>query len=170
MSKKNPNRVNVKNNYNFALQEEMIAKVIEYYSNNLTNQQIIFKLREEYIISEHRAKDLLAKGKERLQEHWAERSSMLKNIVATKLFEIADTAKATSDKLKALDLLIRLTGIAEEVTKIENTERKFIIEMAEEPKKIEDINNNNNNNNNIIEVDFNIDNINNINKNNDNNI
>lgn len=123
---------------NFANSQTIIEEVMECYAQNLTQAQIIIIITKKYGISDFRAKDFIDKTKDAMKEHFAERIEVLREVVCSKLFDIANNAKANADKLKALDMIIRLTGIAQEVQKIETTERKFVIELAAEEIKQED--------------------------------
>lgn len=116
------------------------ARAYEILSINFNKTLCIKQLTQEFNVSERTVYTYFSEVEEEIKNDNKERKDYIKINCLNKLFEISSNSKNNFEVIKAIETIIKLTGISEEVIKTENlnTDRKFIIELEEEKEKDDD--------------------------------
>jgi AraC-like DNA-binding protein len=119
---------------NLHFKENVKARAYEILSSNFNKRICSKQLMQEFQLSEKTIYNYLKEVEAEIVDDNKERKEYIKINVLNKLFEITTNSKNNFEVIKAIETIIKLTGISEEVIKTENVnmERKFIIELKEE--------------------------------------
>ena len=117
---------------------DMKSRAYQILSINFSASYLLNTLKQEFDeVKDKVVYEMVNEIKKEIKKDYEERLPLLKENLLNSLFHIALTANNNFEKIKAIETIIKLTGISEEVIRTETTskETKYILDIRSDDTK-----------------------------------